>query len=101
VDWHQKMRAGTGGPSGLLLRGESLVASAGLAAAAILLGAMGTSAWWTLHNQHESLLKARQEQVRTVAQLLARSCEGLLTDDSASSTVRSLVSGAALSYRLQ
>src|SRR4051794_37779900 len=32
----------------LLLRGESAVASAGIALAAILLAVMGASSWWTL-----------------------------------------------------
>jgi len=62
----------------LLGGGESLVASAGLGAAAILLGAVAGSAWWALYTHRETLRDARTAQVQTVGELLARSAETLL-----------------------
>lgn len=79
--------------------GESLIASAGLAAAAILLGAMGGSAWWSLHTQRESVREAREAQVRTVGELLARNAESLLAAGD-TARVRRMLENAGRDYGL-
>ena len=85
--------------SWLLLRGESVVASAGIALAAILLAVMAASAWWTVHTQRSALESAQAAQVRAVGELLARSVEALLTQDELTAA-RRLVTEAAGAYRL-
>ena len=67
-----------------------MVASAGLGAAAILLGAVAGSAWWALYTHRETLAEAREAQVRTVGELLARSAETMLADGDAARTRRTL-----------
>src|SRR5687768_1268869 len=61
--------------SGLLLRGESAVASIGVALAAILLGAMASSAWWIAHTQSATTEGARSEQLHTVGDLTSQNVE--------------------------
>lgn len=70
--------------------GESMVASAGLGAAAILLGAVAGSAWWAIHTHQQVMRDARDAQVRTVGELLARSTETMLSDGDATRTRRTL-----------
>ncbi len=55
-----------------------MIASAGLGAAAILLGAVAGSAWWALQTHRDTLNQARDAQVRTVGELLARNAEAIL-----------------------
>lgn len=74
----------------LLGSGESMVASAGLGAAAILLGAIGGSAWWALQTHEQTLRNARDSQVRTVGELLARNSETMLADRDTTRTSRTL-----------
>ena len=76
---------------GWLVRGESIVASTGLALAVILLGAMATFAWWTLRAQSDVVAKAQHDQTRTVGALLAQSAETLLAAEELSA-VRRLIS---------
>src|SRR5687768_18385463 len=52
--------------SRFLLRGESIVASVGVALAVILLGAMGASAWWLGRTQSDASQLARVQQLHTV-----------------------------------
>lgn len=85
--------------SRLLLRGESTIASVGVALAAILLGAMGASAWWLRQNQLESSQGARAQQVRTVGDLLSQNVETLLTADDLAGA-RRVVSEAGVTYDL-
>ena len=79
---------------GWLVRGESIVASTGLALAVILLGAMATFAWWTLRAQSDVVAKAQHDQTRTVGALLAQSAETLLAAEELSA-VRRLISDTA------
>lgn len=81
-----------------LVRGESDVASAGLSVAAVLLAAMGASAWWVVRAQHEVVDSARREQTRTLAQLVAQTAQGMLAGDvvAASPELRSLVINTAV-----
>ncbi|MCC6322041.1 MAG: hypothetical protein IT438_11470 [Phycisphaerales bacterium] len=79
----------------MLVRGESLVALAGLASAAIMVAALGACAWWTLRTYSRSADAAREERVRAVAGLIGRSAEGLLANNEHSS-VRRMVAEATL-----
>lgn len=83
-----------------MVRGESLVAAAGLVAAAILITALGASAWWTLHNHARAADAAREERVRAVAVLIARSAEGLLANNELSA-LRRMVAEASLAESLE
>ncbi|MEK6703899.1 MAG: ATP-binding protein [Planctomycetota bacterium] len=92
-------RAGLGwGLWSRLVRGESDVASAGLTVAAVLLAAMGASAWWVVRAQHEAVDAARREQTRTLAQLVAQTAQGMMTGESAGANpeLRSLVINTAV-----
>lgn len=88
-----------GGLRRRLAGGESLIASAGLASAAILLGAMGGSAWWSLHTQRETRREARDAQVRTVGELLARNAESLIASGDVA-RVRRMLENAGRDYGL-
>src|SRR4051812_11356798 len=81
------------------IRGESVVASIGIAAAAILLGAMAVLAWWNAKDQREMQLAARRDQVRAVGTLLAQSAEVMLASDDVS-PVRRLIADAAVNHEL-
>ncbi len=80
----------------IFLRGESAVASIGIAAAAILLGAMAVLAWWNARAQRESLIESRTEQVRATGSLIAQSAEAMLAAEELSA-IRRIVSDAAVS----
>lgn len=71
-----------------LTHGESLVASAGLLAAAILVVALGAAAWWSLHSFGNATRQAREEKVQAVAQLLARNAATALAADQLSAVQR-------------
>jgi PAS domain S-box-containing protein len=62
----------------LLLRGESMVASAGIALAALLMVAMAASAWWIHSSQRSAQQTSRLEQVQNATSLLAQGMEGML-----------------------
>lgn len=66
---------------GALQRGESLVATAGLLAAAILIVALGAAAWWSVRSHSEATRSAREGRVRAVAQLLARNAGTILAGE--------------------
>ena len=89
----------TGRRSRLLLRGESTVASVGVALAAILLFAMGATAWWLQRNQSAASAFARAQQVRTAGDLISQNAEILLTSNDLSS-VRRLLSESGAAYNL-
>lgn len=81
-------------------RGESVIASSGLAVVALLVAAVGATAWWTLRTQRAAASTARFEQVRAVANLLARSAESMLAADQLGA-LRSQVWQAARTYGLR
>jgi PAS domain S-box-containing protein len=89
----------TGRRNRLLLRGESTIAAVGVALAAILLGAMGASAWWLRQNQVESSQGARAQQVRTVGDLLSQNVESLLNGSDLTG-VRRVISETSATYHL-
>jgi PAS domain S-box-containing protein len=78
----------------LLLRGESTVASTGIAAAAILLSAMAALSWWTERAQRKQLAQWTTEHVRAVGTTLGGSAEAMLAQQELSQ-LRSLVAEAA------
>ena len=78
----------------LLLRGESVVAWAGIALAALLLAAMVASACWVRARQRSAGESARIEEAQTAGNLLARAAERLLERDGLSA-VRTLLSETA------
>ena len=82
-----------------LAGGESIVASVGIAAGAVLLGVLAASSWWTLHTHGASLDRSREDQVKVVGELLAVSAEALLAANETSG-VRRLVAEAAVRYSL-
>jgi PAS domain S-box-containing protein len=84
---------------GWLTRGESIVASTGLAIAVILFAAMAASTWWTARTQRESMQSAREEQLSALGSLLSQSAETLLAADELA-TVRLMISDAARSNAL-
>lgn len=82
-----------------LVRGESLIAKAGLGGAAIMVTALGACAWWTLHNHAEAADALRERRVAAVGSLLAAGAEGLIAGNELS-TLRRMVSNAALEQDL-
>ncbi|HXE55669.1 MAG TPA: ATP-binding protein [Tepidisphaeraceae bacterium] len=81
----------------LLLRGESVVASAGIALAALLLVAMAASAWWIHVSQRGTIETTRAAQAQTGGDQLARATEVLLSRDELSA-VRTLVANAGRAW---
>src|SRR5688572_14775967 len=79
--------------SRLLLRGESTVASIGIAAAAILLSAMAALSWWTERAQRRQLAEWRTQHVRSIGTTLAGSAEVMLAQQELSQ-LRTLVTEA-------
>lgn len=86
-------------PRSALLRGESIIASSGLTLAAIVLFAMGGSALWSAHSQHQSNLENREREVETVGALLSQLTGTLLAADRVAQT-RLLVADAVNRYEL-
>lgn len=84
----------------LLSRGESLVASVGLAAALLLLWAVAAAGWWNLRTNQQARREGREQQVRAIAELLSQSAGNLLASDDVSA-LRTLIAGAGANYRLR
>jgi signal transduction histidine kinase len=83
----------------VLVRGESTVASVGIAGAAVLLAALAACGWWTLCEVRQSQVSARTEQVRVVGTLLSQSAESLLNAGDLS-PLRRIVMDAGRQYGL-
>ncbi len=71
-----------------MVHGESLIATAGLFAAAILVFALGCAAWWSVHSYSHAVETSRRERAHAVAQLLARNAAGLLATDNTTGVQR-------------
>ena len=82
-----------------LVRGESAVASVGIAGAAILLAALAACGWWTLQQVRLAQVEARQQQAQVVGSLLSQSAEPLL-DSGDLTAVRRLIIDAGRNYGL-
>jgi len=82
-----------------LVRGESMVASAGLAVAAILLAAMGALAWWMSVTYRAGLEQVRQAEIRAAGDLLADATESLV-EAGEMTTLRRVLADASRKYDL-
>lgn len=71
-----------------MVHGESLIATAGLFAAAILVLALGCAAWWSVHSYSHAVETSRRERAQAVARLLARNAAGLLAADNTTGVQR-------------
>jgi PAS domain S-box-containing protein len=71
-------------------RGESLIASVGLATAAVLLLTMAASAWWALREKRGVAEDARQHHMRAVADHLEQAALSLLTSKDLSALRRAV-----------
>lgn len=74
-----------------LLRGESLIASLGVAAAVIIMLAMAVTAWWGLRTQHDAAELARRDQVRAITAFLAQTAESMIAADELSALRRLVI----------
>lgn len=83
-----------------LARGERTVIAAGLAVAAIVVGVLGASSWWTVRTYRASTEKARVDQATLVGHLLSASVERLLAD-AQTTGVRRLIADSAFQYNLE
>jgi signal transduction histidine kinase len=83
------------------IRGERAVARAGLMVAILLVTCLVAGSWWTLATNREVVAKAREKQLRSTADLLARSAEGLLTDGTQLSALRRMISESTARYDLR
>lgn len=81
------------------MHGESSVASFGLAVAAIIVGVLATTSWWTVRSQRAMWLDNRLQQVRIVVQLVSKSTEALILSDSLS-PLRRLVMETSQKHQL-
>lgn len=77
-----------------------MVASGGLGAAVVLLGAMGASAWWTLTGEKEGQVASRESQFRTVGTMLGKATEGMLANGDVEG-LRRVLSDAKRTYGLE
>jgi len=80
--------------SRMLLRGESAIASIGLALAVILVGTMAASTWWAVRSQQHAKHKAEARRMKDVAALLAGSAESMLTAEELSPLRRLIIDTA-------
>ena len=78
-----------------LLRGESMIASTGLMLAAILLLAMGSSAYWTLRVQQETAASADTARIQGLGDLLSETASLMLAVDEVSA-VRRLIADVGI-----
>ncbi len=79
----------------ILGRGESLVASAGLSLATLLMLALAGSAWWTLTVQRDRDNAAATKRIESVTTLLGETSGALLADDNLSALRRLVIQTAA------
>lgn len=83
-----------------LTRGESLIASAGLAGAMLMLVSLGAAGWWTLRTDRQARIEGREAEVRAIAGLLGESAQGMLAAGEVSA-LRTMTAGAATRYGLE
>ncbi len=83
----------------VLMRGESAIASSGLLLAAIVLFAMGGSAWWSARSQQQANLENRGREVRMIGNLVSELTATLLAVDRVAQT-RLIVADAVTRYDL-
>ncbi len=74
--------------SGLLLRGEAMIAASGLALIAVMLAAIAVAAWWTMNAQERVLVAREVDRVEQAAGLLAAGIAPALAEGDWSSARR-------------
>ena len=84
----------------LLPRGESVVASTGLAVLAVFMAVLAAAVWQSVRTQRVLSERACTERLRAVGELLARSSEALLSADELSA-LRRIIAEAGLNYGLR
>lgn len=84
----------------MLERGESVIASTGLAVAAILMLSLAAAGGWSVYLQRSAARTEAQSRVESCGKLLSQSLEPLLSAHE-DSTARSLLSSAAVDNGLQ
>lgn len=77
--------------SRLLVRGESLIGSVGIAIAAILLVMVGLAGWWSMRGQQEAWRFVRSEQIRVLSSVISQSAESMLAGNELSSLRRLII----------
>ena len=87
-------------PTSKLLRGESVIASIGLALAAILLAVMGGTAYWTLKVHRSTLEDNRSVQIKSIGSVLAETIASLMSANELS-VARRLIADSARSFDLE
>ncbi|MEX2544586.1 MAG: ATP-binding protein [Phycisphaeraceae bacterium] len=65
----------------LLMRGEALIASVGIAVALILVATLGGAGYWLLHTERQATEQARRQRIEAVVELLAPTAEHMLATD--------------------
>lgn len=82
------------------MRGESAIASSGLILAAVVLFAMGGSAWWSARAQQASRVRSRESQVGMIGDMVSRLTATLLSIDRVAQA-RLIVTDAVTRYDLE
>lgn len=84
---------------GLIRRGESSVAPAGMALIGTLALAMAAAGWWATRSQTQSLNASREQEVRAAGNVLSELVESLVLSGELS-TLRRLVMNTAQQHKL-
>lgn len=77
--------------SRLLVRGESLIGSVGIAIAAILLVMVALAGWWSMRGQQEAWRFVRSEQIRVLSSVISQSAESMLAGSDLSALRRLII----------
>ena len=83
-----------------LVRSRTSLASIGIFVAAIFFASMGTTAWWAIRSQTQSLKQGRLEQVASIGHVLSQTAEIMMANNELSA-VRRIVSETSQTYNLK
>ena len=81
------------------VRGRTSLASIGIFVAAIFFASMGTTAWWAIRSQTQSLKQGRIEQVASIGHVLSQTAEIMMANNELSA-VRRIVSETSQTHNL-
>jgi PAS domain S-box-containing protein len=84
----------------LFARGERSIATIGIAAAAVLLAAVGASSWWMMSCATNAGVESRASELQTSGELLARGAEVMLSNNELTS-LRQLVADTGKKLQLK
>ena len=82
-----------------LVRGESLIASSGIAFAILILGTLCFTGWWTLDNQRQAFYTEKENQIEELGHLFSRTLPEKIAANQVSQT-NQLLSDISKSYHL-